>query len=215
MPELQRSVMQRLYGVDIWDGYLPTCKEPEIQGWNGNHSSLSRLATLPGSKVVIDVGVWKGQSTINMAAGMRDSAIDGVVIAVDTFLGSPEHWPRERIVFSRSHGMPDLYSTFTSNVFHASLADYVVPMPQTSATAARILKTYGIKAAVVHVDAAHEYREARQDFEDYWDLIQDGGFLIGDDYDLTWPGIVQAAGEFSAKVRRPLAVERPKFIIQK
>jgi hypothetical protein len=39
--------------------------------------------------------------------------------------------------------------------------------------------------------------------------------MIRDDFDVTWPGVVQAADEFSAKVRKPLTIEPPKFIIQK
>jgi hypothetical protein len=88
-------------------------------------------------------------------------------------------------------------------------------MPQTSSTAAAILRRMEIQPAVIHVDAAHEYREVMNDLVDYWSILQDGGYLIGDDYAETWPGIVKAAGEFSATVGKPLSVEPPKFIIKK
>jgi hypothetical protein len=54
-----------------------------------------------------------------------------------------------------------------------------------------------------------------QDADDYWAIIQDGGYIIGDDYDETWPGVIQAAQEFSAKVSRPLTIEKPKWIVKK
>ncbi len=213
MPDLQRSVMTKMYGTDIWHDFQARPQD-ELQGWNGDHPSLSRLVSVSGAKIVVDVGVWKGGSTITMANAMRQANIDGVVIAVDTFLGSPEHWSRVDL-FERSNGLPDLYWNFLSNVFKAGLTDWVVPMPQTSSTAAAILRRMEIQPAVIHVDAAHEYREVMNDLVDYWSILQDGGYLIGDDYAETWPGIVKAAGEFSATVGKPLSVEPPKFIIKK
>lgn len=208
------DVMQKIYGNNIWEGFTPSSVEDNVQGWNGNHSSLSKLASTPGSKIIVDVGVWKGLSTITMANALKRNKIDGVIIAVDTFLGSPEHWSR-RDLFERTHGMPNLYGTFLSNVYSAGVADLIIPLAQTSSTAAKILQSLKIAPDVVHVDAAHEYREVLQDLDDYWKILKEGGFIIGDDYDITWPGVVKAAGEFSAKVAKPLAVEPPKFIIQK
>lgn len=215
MPTARDRVMQALYGQDIWADYRPTGQPPkEVEGWNGNHPSLAKLMQAKGSPVVVDVGVWKGQSTITMANAMREHGIDGCVVAVDTFLGSPEHWSRSGL-FTRRVGMPDLYDTFLANAWHADLAGYIVPMPQTSATAALILRQRGITISVAHIDAAHEYAEVLRDAEEYWSLLEPQGFLIGDDYHHTWPGVVQAAGEFSARTRRPLAIEPPKWILQK
>jgi Methyltransferase domain len=210
------SLMQQLYGANIWNGFEPAFAEAEIQGWNGNHPSLRRLAAMHSpTRIVIDIGVWKGQSTVTMARSMKEGGIDGAVIAIDTFLGSPEHWSFGQVAFARRFGQPDLYQRFLSNVVGAGVQDYVVPMPQTSATAAQILARLGIRAAVIHVDAAHDYREVMNDLTDYWEILEDGGYLIGDDYHRSWPGVVRAAGEFSARVGRPLSVEGIKFVIQK
>jgi predicted O-methyltransferase YrrM len=214
MPQSQSLLMKVLYGVDIWEGFSPVRTTPSAEGWNGNHPSLKRLASTAG-KTVIDVGVWKGQSTITMAQAMKRARIDGCVIAVDTFLGSAEHWKRELNLFTRAHGMPDIFQTFMSNVCKAGVQDYVIPMPQTSVTAALILQQLEIKAAVVHIDAAHEYEEVLRDAEEYWKILEPGGYLIGDDYHETWPGVVRAAGEFSARQLRPLLIEPPKWILQK
>lgn len=215
MPQTQHQLMKLLYGHDVWAGFepAPTTREPE--GWNGNHPSLKRLAGAPGSKIVIDVGVWKGQSTITMAQSIRRAHIDGCVIAVDTFLGSTEHWDPQRQLFTRVHGLPDLYRTFLSNVHRAGACDYVVPMPQTSFAAAHILRDLGVRAAIVHIDAAHEYQEVLRDAQEYWELLEPAGYLIGDDYHEEWPGVVRAAGELSARLALPLTIEPPKWILQK
>jgi cephalosporin hydroxylase len=215
MPALQQTIMQKLYGEDIWQDFRPKSINQEVQGWNGNHPSLQRLASAGSDKILIDVGVWKGQSTITMALAMKDAGIDGCVVAVDTFLGSPEHWAQGRTFFTRSCGLPDLYQTFLDNVHAAGLSEYIVPMPQTSMTAAIILRQLQIEASLIHLDAAHEYEEVLRDAKEYWKLLTPGGFLIGDDYHETWPGVVHAAAVFSMTVRRPLMIEPPKWIMQK
>jgi len=101
VPSVARSVMQTLYGENIWEGFALGHASEEVQGWNGNHSALQRLTSEHGGRVVVDVGVWKGQSTITLANAMKLSGIDGCVVAVDTFLGSPEHWSRLGGLFSR------------------------------------------------------------------------------------------------------------------
>ncbi len=209
------TVMGSLYGANIWDGFVPSLQPAKIQGWNGRHPSLARLTSLPGSGIVVDVGVWKGQSTLTMAKAMKDNGIDGVVIAVDTFLGSSEHWANEKGLFTRQQGRPDLYDTFLSNVVAAGLQTQVIPLPQTSTTAALILKKLGIEPAIIHIDAAHEYNEVLRDLEHWWEVLPKGGTIIGDDYDIHWPGVVQAADEFAARMGVRLVAEHPKFILGK
>lgn len=209
--------MQLVYGHNIWEGFEPSNVTTEIQGWNGNHPSLDRLTATSSTAgaVVIDVGVWKGQSTITIANAMRRIDIDGCVIAIDTFLGSAEHWSGDGALFARHNGLPDLYRTFLSNVHASGLTDFIVPLPQTSSTAAMILNRLAIRACVVHIDAAHEYEDVLRDASAYWSLLKPGGYLVGDDYHETWPGVVRAAGEFSAKVGRPLSIEGPKWVLEK
>lgn len=214
MPAIRDRVMEVLYGRDVWSGFQPTSSS-DLQGWNGDHPSLVRLATGPGSKVVADVGVWKGQSTINMALAMKAHGLDGVVIAIDTFLGSPEHWDPGKELFERVNGRPNLYRTFLSNVVMAGAQEYIVPMPQTSVTAAHVLRRLGVRLGIAHIDAAHEFEEVLRDAEEYWSLLEPGGYLIGDDYHETWPGVVKGAAAFSLKASRPLVIEIPKWIMQK
>lgn len=214
MGALQQRVMQALYGEDIWSSFSPS-PGIDLQGWGGEHCSFLKIPDVPGEKIIVDVGVWKGQSTACIANILKNHKLDGVVIAVDTFLGSPEHWNEHRGLFNRRHGLPDLYHTFMSNMANAGFAEYVVPLPQTTSTAASILKRLGIRPSVVHVDAAHEYREAMNDMQDYWEILADGGLLIGDDYDDSWPGVVQAAGELAALTDRSIEVIAPKFLLGK
>jgi hypothetical protein len=104
------------------------------------------------------------------------------VISIDTFLGSIEHSLGGPALFRRRHGRPDLYDTFLDNIFYRNLTHLVVPLPQTSRTAAEVLRRLGIKAGVVHIDASHTYEDTLGDAEAYWQVLAPGGYLIGDDY---------------------------------
>jgi len=81
-------VMEKLYGRNLWEGFEPTREPGVVHGWNGRHRILQRLPPEASPPILIDVGVWKGQSTISLARTLKDAHIDGCVIAVDTFLGS-------------------------------------------------------------------------------------------------------------------------------
>ena len=216
MTDLRDTIMQKLHRKDVFAEIDFVLRKPSApQGWAGDHPSLSRLGA--AASCVIDVGVWKGDSTITLARAIKNAGHDGCVVAVDTFLGSLEHYvdPRFSSLFECKFGRPDLYETFLSNVIHANVQDVVVPLPQTSITAAAILKAVGIAPNLIHIDAAHEYEDVLRDSQAYWDLLAPHGYLIGDDYTSLWPGIIKAAGEFSAAQLRPLSIESPKWILQK
>jgi predicted O-methyltransferase YrrM len=212
-----QALAARLHGEDVFAGFVPPMRQ-DLQGWNSDHPALRRLVAELKPGTIIDVGVWKGRSVAFLCNAMRELGLDGAVVAVDTFLGSPEHWNRERPdrIFESlrmRHGFPGLYWQFLSNMAHLGLQDRVVPLPQTSENAAVILKRHGVRPELVHIDAAHEYEPVLGDARRFWDLLAPGGVLIGDDH--PWPGVAKAAQEFAAEVRQDLVVESPKWIIRK
>ena len=186
----------------------------DLQGWNSQHESLQRAAET--ATIIIDVGVWKGASTIFLAGLLKQRGTKGCVIAIDTFLGSLEHGHKTSPFFDlipRRHGAPMLYEQFLTNVVRAGVQDVVVPFPQTTDTAAAILAMLGVKAGLIHLDAAHDYASVLRDARVFWRLLEPGGWLIGDDYNESWPGVIKAADEFSGEVRQPLEIIPPKWII--
>ena len=190
------------------------------QVWNGEHPALSQLVAELRPQVVLDVGVWKGQSTMTLARALRQQRIDGAVVSIDTWLGSPEHWNPERDEFGLSelrlkNGYPQLFQVFRRNVIRSGLQSYVVPMPQTSLNAAEILRRSGVTAQLIHIDAAHDYDNVLADCRAFWPLLDRGGVLIGDDYADNWPGVKKAANEFVEEVGASLDVDFPKWIVRK
>ena len=47
------------------------------------------------------------------------------------------------------------------------------------------------------------------------ELLEPGGYLVGDDYVAVWPDVIRVAHEFAQSVNQPLTVAEPKWILQK
>ena len=61
------EVMQAIHGTDVFANYgsfLPL----DLQGWNSGHKAFRDIITKNRPSVVIDVGVWKGGSTLFLQA---------------------------------------------------------------------------------------------------------------------------------------------------
>ncbi len=214
-PRIARELAQTLYGEDIYAGFVPILAE-DLQGWNSEAPIFREIVRQHRPTIIVDVGTWKGGSTIFLASLLREHGIDGVVVAVDTFLGSAEHWAQGMSsLLGRRHGHPLLYEQFLTNVHLRGVQDYVVPLPQTSEVAASLLRGAGIRPGLVHIDASHDYASVLRDIRDYWDILAAGGWLVGDDYHPTWSGVVRAADEFAAEIGIDLQVQPPKWILQK
>lgn len=89
-----------------------------LQGW-GLHAALyTRLVDLVKAQFVMEVGVWKVASSVFLAKLL---AAHDVVLSVETWLGSLEHWREgtsnpQQYGLHWEHGHPSLYGMFQSNV---------------------------------------------------------------------------------------------------
>lgn len=211
------EIMRRIHGADIYAGFVPKFAVDQ-QGWNSQHPAFDEIIKLRRPSILVDVGVWKGGSTIYLAELLKRNAIGGTVIAVDTFLGSVEHWDRTSGfagLIPHQFGMPQLYEQFLSNVVRLGAHDRVVPLPQTSTSGSLLLHRIDVQAGLVHIDASHEYEDVLRDARTYWDILAPGGFLVGDDYNQDWPGVIKAADEFAAEKGVQLVRSMPKWIVRK
>jgi len=182
---------------DIYDGLdlMPL----DMQGWNGDSPIFSEMVDLLSPKTIIEVGSWKGLSTMNMVNSLRQRGLVSKIYCVDTWLGGLEHmtWPE----FGRFYrnGYPQLYYQFISNVVHNSAQDYVVPVPNTSTIGAKYLLNAGVRAEMIYVDASHEEDDVYADLIEYSKLILQGGIIFGDDYNQHWQGVINAVRRFSSE----------------
>src|SRR5438045_1936208 len=166
----------------LWHGADPFAEafcEPalvDMQGWNSDHPYFRELINAYRPCVIAEIGVWKGGSTIEIARQIKSNRIDAVVIAIDTWLGSWDHWFQDKWLqeIGFKSGYPSLYRKFLSNVFYAGAEDVVVPLPLDSANAFHVLQRNGIKLDFVHIDGAHDYESVIADLRRWWSLLRNG-----------------------------------------
>lgn len=212
MPSVRDEVVRR-----VWRGNDPYADFPagpfiqDLQGWGEGHPWLIETIGAIRPSIVVEVGVWKGASTLRMAAELKRLGIDGVVIAVDTWTGSSELWTTawfDDLAFVQ--GRPTLQAKFMTNVLAAELKDYVVPLPLDSLNAADLLQRWQINPGMIHLDGGHTYEGVRAELAAWWPGLRSSGALIGDDYhrDGRWPGVRQAFDEFFAAPGSPRLVHQ-------
>lgn len=171
------------------------------QGWNSDHPYLSSAVRDGTPEIIVEIGVWKGASIITMAEAVKQAGLKSVIIAIDTWLGSSEHWTnrdwrRDLLIVN---GYPSLYYTFLANMVEAGHADRVVPLPLDSQSASEVLRHHQIFPDLIHLDSAHDFDSVLADLKRWWEMLRPGGLLIVDDYDedgSVWPGVRRAVKEF-------------------
>ena len=172
----------------IYKGYDPylglQMLDGDMQGWASESAVFEDVIKEIQPKLIIEVGTWKGASAIHMAKTCLKYYTDFEIVCVDTFLGSVEHWMGDQGLLMKNaiNGRPNIYQQFLSNVVENKLQDYITPFPIDSLNGAEVLKRHDIFADLIYIDAGHEYRSARTDFIVYSDLLRDGGYMLGDDW---------------------------------
>jgi len=214
------SIISCLYnGVDPFVNFNEKQYKLDLQGWNSVDSFFEQLIGIIEPKLVIEVGTWKGASAACIGSCLKNKGF-GVLLCVDTWLGNSTHWiHKDKADYFDSldikNGRPDLYLHFLANIKQLDLHHIVVPFPQTSFHAAKVLGHFNIKADLIYIDAGHEFEDVYQDLVSYWDILADAGILCGDDYHHTWPGVIKAAHTFCKNKKLQLYEKYNKFIITK
>ncbi len=192
--------------------------EPDLQGWGDQDPIFDYVLRHFHPLVVIELGSWKGASAIRMANLMAEFSIPGLILCVDTWLGSNESLWRvgtNRKMLRLRNGYPDMFGQFIRNVQHTGHKDRIRHLPMTSGCAAGLLAAYGIVADAVYIDAGHDEAEVAADIAGFWPLLKPGGIMFGDDYTTGWPGTVRAVNHFVAQQGLKLMGTEVKWLVRK
>jgi MMP 1-O-methyltransferase len=128
-----------------------------------------------GRGVIVEIGSWKGKSTIWLASGSRRGA--GVpVYAIDPHTAESDNLATQSPV--------PTFEEFSRNVRRAGVDDLVVPRVMTSAAAAR---DFTEPVELIFIDGAHDYASVALDFELWFPKVIDGGTLAFHDT-VAWEG---------------------------
>ncbi len=191
-------ILADLFGGDIYAGFNHEAyRDDYVSGWGGWSPILHELVIEIRPKVIIEVGTWRGESLFHMVRGCLENGIDATLIAVDTWLGSAEHWLTCRDKLMLTYGYPSFYYQFLANVIKHGYQNMVTPMPMPSTVAAEILEKRGIKAELIYIDASHTKRSVMTDLESYWPLLAKGGVIFG--HDIDWKPVEEGVQQFCAE----------------
>lgn len=116
----------------------------------------------PGTGVIVEIGSWKGKSTISLALGSM-AARSEKVYAVDP------HKPLAEEGYAE-----DTEAEFLKNIKEAGVHGHVVPMVMTSAEAAR---QWNKPIALLWIDGDHRYEQVKRDFLLWEPHVIDGGII--------------------------------------
>lgn len=177
----------------------------DLQGWNGNHHIFSDLIKELKPKQIVEVGSWKGQSSVTMAEVVKRENLDTKILCIDTWLGALEFWLTENLSQHEQNernlllknGYPQIYYQFLSNIVHTNNQNIILPLPLTSALAAKVLLARNIKAELIYIDASHEEDDVYNDIVAYWKVLANDGIMFGDDFHIFWTGVQNAVKKFS------------------
>ena len=147
-----------------------------IDGWLTDREGelLFRLADLcPPGAAIVEIGSWKGKSTVWLASGVRDPGTT-MVFAID---------PHEQSLEDRNaRTLEDL----KANLTRAEVSGRVVPIVATSHAAAAAFEQ---KPGLVFVDGSHLEEAVRTDLEDWLPKLVDGGVVaLHDVVNHRWAG---------------------------
>lgn len=149
----------------------------------------------------VELGAWKGRSTVFMAVEIARSGKAIRFVTVDHWQGTEE--PDQ--LADPDLREDQLYETFLGNI--APVRDYVEPMRALTTKAAKAFDDGTL--AFVYVDAGHGYADVRADLRAWWPKIKPGGSMAGDDWCDTDEdyGVRRAVSEFFAKQGVAVSVE--------
>lgn len=192
-----------------------------VHGWlhRDEQSALYRLASqVPADRAVVELGSWKGRSTVVLAAGSM-SGSRAPIYAVDFFAVRGEN---ESFVAEQQGGEAREYlPEFQQNMVRAGVAGVVTPIRDSTTDAARGWK--GPPIALLFVDGDHEYASVRADFLAWVPHCAAGARVAFHDYhayhgvtrfvdQLLFTGVLSGAALAHSMLHGELAVAEPARI---
>lgn len=174
----------------------------DLTGWNGASDIFNVLIDRIKPTIIIEVGTWKGLSTITMGKCIQALNLPTKIYCVDTWLGAIEFWDEYAHTEDRNlmlkNGYPNIYYQFLSNVVHNKLEDVIIPFPNTSDNGFRFFQRKNINADIIYIDASHEEEDVYKDIFNYFQLLNNNGVIFGDDFS-DWAGVQNAVNRFATE----------------
>jgi hypothetical protein len=179
-----------------------------IQGWfSYEHFYKEAIEKYQDGSHFVEVGSWKGKSTVFMAVEIANSDKNIKFDCVDTWQGSLDEEPHRNdpCIINCT-----LYDEFLKNI--EPVKHIVNPIKSTSVEASKLYNDASLD--FVLIDASHIYEDVCDDICSWLPKIKTGGTLAGDDYSEQWPGVIRAVNELIPMGQLVVINNCWKYIVQ-
>jgi len=167
-----------------------------IQGWLSYHEGLylyALAAAGPGKGEIVEIGSWKGKSTVILAQGSKRGNREKVH-AIDPHQGGSDQ---------EAYGYKNVNSEmeFWSNLEREQVTDYVIPLVMKSEEA---VTGWSKPIRLLWIDGDHSYEAIKKDFLLWEPFVVPGGIIaLHDTY--AWEG--------PKKVVEEIILPSPRFMV--
>jgi len=174
-----------------------------IVGFADNCRSLytSEVNRAQDGDIFVEVGVCLGRSLAFLAVEAINSGKDITMYGVD-------HWEGDHSLYSNidmldalgqgwehEDGGKLMYNTCAENLKPVSHVVNLI-VGDSAATASKFDDG---TVAFAFIDAGHGSEDVRKDLDAWWPKIKRGGVMGGDDYHISWQGVISAVNDFVAE----------------
>jgi predicted O-methyltransferase YrrM len=138
----------------------------EIDGWLSNEEGelLYNLAKkCDKNGVIVEIGSWKGKSTIWLAKGSL-AGQNIKIFSIDHHEGSFDEEKKN-----------STFEIFKENIKNARIENIVQSIVKKSHAAALEFKK---NVNLIFIDGGHDYQTVKQDFNDWFSKLNDGGVML-------------------------------------
>ncbi|OGY63535.1 MAG: hypothetical protein A3I89_02145 [Candidatus Harrisonbacteria bacterium RIFCSPLOWO2_02_FULL_41_11] len=150
------NVEQKIEGIDGWLSDIE------------NHFLYSTAKNCANKGVIVEIGSWKGRSTICLALGSKEGK-QVKVYAIDPHTGSPDHQRPGQKIWT--------FNEFTNNIRAAGAASLVIPVISTAEDA---VKNWNLPIEFIFIDANYHDHELTKNLIINWSkhLIRGGTIAL-------------------------------------
>lgn len=160
----------------------------DVPGWftEETATSLDKLIVEHDISQVIEIGSYLGRSAVFFASRVLET------LCIDPFVMWPDLIERKELSM---HEGEDFYDKFLDNIKHAmKFGPNTSSIKATRKTSEQAFyDNPDLYADLIYIDGQHDYESVKNDIR-MWGL-RAKKVICGDDYDVHWPGVMQAVDE--------------------
>ncbi len=192
--EMYRRPSRNPYDKEVADFKEVAPMVNKVEGFlaRGQENALFNIVKqLPKNAVIVEIGSFKGRSTVSMGYAARGT--DRIIHTIDTFKGN-ESDPVSQSTLNR---FGDYFQVFLKNIRDCGVEAYVEVY---RAFSFEVVKQWNTPIDFIFIDGSHKYEDVKQDIAQWFPFIKPNGIIGLHDVVHTWPGPLQAWNEFKPRL---------------